>query len=82
MLHSPALKTDMMLMDGVKMFKKAYLAPNQRYLRFGENVRALQREKHLSQEELSEMVLQRKSTPVILGCSHLRKQGRCITRIR
>ena len=31
-------------------------APNQLYLRFGENVRALRREKHLSQEELSEMV--------------------------
>ena len=53
------LKTDMMLMDEVKMFKKykkAYLAPNQLYLRFGENVRALRREKHLSQEDLAEMV--------------------------
>ena len=39
-----------------KKYKKAYLAPNQLYLRFGENVRALRREKHLSQEELSEMV--------------------------
>jgi len=32
------------------------LPQNQLYLRFGENVRALRREKHLSQEELSEMV--------------------------
>ena len=37
-------------------YKKAYLFPSQLYLRFGENVRALRREKHLSQEELSEMV--------------------------
>ena len=39
-----------------KKYKKAYLALNQLYLCFGENVRALRREKHLSQEELSEMV--------------------------
>ena len=39
-----------------KKYKKAYLAPNQLYLRFGENVRTLRREKHLSQEELSGMV--------------------------
>ena len=30
-----------------KKYTKAYLAPNQLYLRFGENVRALRREKHL-----------------------------------
>ena len=39
-----------------KKYKKAYFSLNQLYLRFGENVRALRREKHLSQEELSEMV--------------------------
>ena len=39
-----------------KKYKKVYLAPDQLYLRFGENVRALRREKHSSQEELSEMV--------------------------
>ena len=46
-----AYKTNMF-----KKYKKAYLALNQLYLCFGENVRALRREKHLSQEELSEMV--------------------------
>lgn len=39
-----------------KKYKKAYLFLSQLYLRFGENVRALRREKHLPQEELSEMV--------------------------
>lgn len=75
MLHSPARKTDMMLMDGVKMFKeykKAYLAPDQLYLRFGENIRALRREKHLSQEELDEMVFttQKCISCIETGCAH------------
>lgn len=65
----------MMLMDGVKMFKeykKAYLAPDQLYLRFGENIRALRREKHLSQEELDEMVFttQKCISCIETGCAH------------
>lgn len=54
-----------------KKHKKAYLFLNQFYLRFGENVRALRREKHLSQEELSEMVFttQKYISCIETGCA-------------